>query len=134
MFFISLAPDHWPLTTGVHAATTVLRGKIRVVYDLITDNPAVGIEAIPNYSNATFSQKVISEDEFSKRVEVIVDISNPLTSKTPFPLPASALSDELKMGLAPEKNIQVDDQEIRRAARDITAKARIGRASCRERG
>ena len=70
--------------------------KSGVVYDLITDNPAVGIEAIPNYSNATFSQKVLSEDEFSKRVEVIVDISNPLASKTPFPLPASALSDELK--------------------------------------
>ncbi|MBF8251083.1 MAG: TGc protein, partial [Deltaproteobacteria bacterium] len=106
------------------AATTVLRGKIRVVYDLITDNPAVGIEAIPNYSNATFSQKVISEDEFSKRVEIIVDISNPLASKTPFPLPASALSDELKKGLAPEKNIQTDDVEIKKAAKEITAKAK----------
>ncbi|MEK6726006.1 MAG: transglutaminase-like domain-containing protein [Deltaproteobacteria bacterium] len=116
---------HSSLLAGVaSAATTVLRGKIRVVYDLITDNPAVGIEAIPNYSNATFSQKVLSEDEFSKRVEVIVDISNPLASKTPFPLPASALSDELKKGLGPGKNIQVDDQEIRGAARDITAKAK----------
>lgn len=106
-----------------HAATTVLKGKIKVVYDLITDNPEVGIESIPNYSNATFSQKVLSEDEFSKRVEVIVDISGPIASKTLFPIPASALSDELKRGLGPEKNIQVDDEEIKRTAREITARA-----------
>lgn len=110
--------------TEGHTATTVLKGKIRVVYDLITDNPAVGIEAIPTYSNATFSQKVLSEDEFSKRVEVIVDISKHLASKTPFPLPPSALSSELKKGLGPEKKIQVDDQEIRSIAREITANAR----------
>lgn len=124
IFFVLLAPGPWPLTTGVYAATTVLKGKIRVVYDLITDNPAVGIEAIPNYSNATFSQKVLSEDEFSKRVEVIVDISKPLGSKAPFPVPDSALSDELKKGLTPEKNIQVEDPEIQRAAREITARAK----------
>lgn len=124
VFFVLLAPDPWPLTTEVHAATTVLRGKIKVVYDLITDNPSVGIEAIPNYSNATFSQKVISEDEFSKRVQVIIDISKPLDSKTPFPIIASAVSNELKKFLGSEKKIQVDDPEIRKAAKEITAKAR----------
>lgn len=116
---------HSSLFTGAaNAATTVLSGKIRVVYDLITDNPAVGIEAIPNYSNATFSQKVISEDEFSKRVEVVIDISRPLGSKTPFPVPASAVSKESKKFLGPEKNIQVGDPEIKKTAKEITAKAR----------
>lgn len=124
IFFVLLTPEPWPLTPEVHAATTVLKGRIRVVYDLITDNPSVGIEAIPNYSNATFSQKVVSEDEFSKRVEVIVDISKPLGSKTPFPVPDSALSGELKKGLGPEKNVQVDDPEIKKAAKEITARAK----------
>jgi len=124
VFFVLLTPEPWPLTPEVHAATTVLRGKIKVVYDLITDNPSVGIEAIPSYSNATFSQKVISEDDFSKRVQVIIDISKPLDSKTPFPVPASAISKELKKFLGPEKKIQVDDPEIRKAAKEITAKAR----------
>lgn len=110
-------------TCSSEAATTVLKGKVRVVYDLITDNPAVGIEAIPSYSNATFSQKVLSEDEFSKRVEVVVDISRPLASKTPFPIPPDTLSNKLKKGLAPEKNIQADDPEIKKAAREITSRA-----------
>ena len=49
------------------AGLTVLEGEHVVVYDIV--NPR-GVAYIPDYSNESFEQKVISQDEFSKRVQV----------------------------------------------------------------
>ena len=56
------------------AATKVLTGKHVVIYDIV--NPT-GVEFLPNYSNNSYSQKVIQEDEFSKRVLIEINL-NPL--------------------------------------------------------
>jgi hypothetical protein len=49
------------------AELKVLDGEHTVIYDIV--NPR-GVAFIPDYSNESFEQKVISQDEFSKRVRV----------------------------------------------------------------
>ena len=49
------------------AGLKILEGEHTVVYDIV--NPR-GVAFIPDYSNESFEQKVISQDEFSKRVQV----------------------------------------------------------------
>ena len=49
-------------SSSAHAGLSVLEGEHTVVYDIV--NPR-GVAFIPNYSNDSFEQKVISQDEFS---------------------------------------------------------------------
>ena len=55
------------------SATKVLIGKHTIVYDIV--NPT-GVEFLPNYSNSSYSQKVLQEDEFSKRVLIEVNLAS----------------------------------------------------------
>jgi hypothetical protein len=59
------------LMSPASAATKILTGKHTVIYDIV--NPT-GVEFLPNYSNNSYSQKIIQEDEFSKRV--LIEISD----------------------------------------------------------
>jgi len=98
------------------AETTLLRGEHTITYDII--NPE-GVWEIPDYSNDSFSQKIIEADEYSKRVVVSIKL-HPLNSKIAFPLPSGIIPNELLPFLKPEKDIQSDNPAIIEAARRIT--------------
>ena len=84
------------------ADTKVLSGKHTIVYDIV--NP-LGVEFLPNYANNSYSQKVVQQDEFSKRVLIEVNL-NPLNSKAPFPFSAQRLPAGIGAFLRPDKDIQ----------------------------
>ncbi len=63
----------------------VLEGEHTVVYDIV--NPR-GVAFIPDYSNESFEQKVISQDEFSKRVQVTSRMS-PMKTRVPLSGPST---------------------------------------------
>ncbi len=98
------------------AGLTVLEGEHTVVYDIV--NPR-GVAFIPDYSNESFVQKVVSQDEFSKRVQVTAKL-HPLTSKAPFPVPANAVPQSLAQYLAPEKDRQANDPALVRFVTELT--------------
>ena len=62
----------------------VLEGEHTVVYDIV--NPR-GVAFIPDYANESFEQKVLSQDEFSKRVQVTSKM-HPLKTRIAYPVPA----------------------------------------------
>jgi len=90
------------------SATKVLIGKHTIVYDIV--NPT-GVEFLPNYSNSSYSQKVLQEDEFSKRVLIEVNLA-PLNSTAPFPISAQQIPYQMKSFLGPEKDIPVNEGNI----------------------
>ena len=105
---------------AVFADTKVLSGKHTIIYDIV--NP-LGVEFLPNYANSSYSQKVLQEDEFSKRVIIEVNLS-PLNSRAVFPLPTQQLSFEMKSFLNPQKNIPVNEEAIAAQARKLVQNAR----------
>jgi hypothetical protein len=105
---------------GARAELKILEGEHTVVYDIV--NPR-GVAFIPDYTNESFEQKVISQDEFSKRVKVTSRMK-PLHSRTPFPVPSSRLSSSVQRYLAPERDRQSNDPSIRRLAGEITSGSR----------
>ncbi len=98
------------------AGLKVLEGEHTVIYDIV--NPC-GVAFIPDYSNESFEQKVIGQDEFSKRVQVISRMA-PLKTRVPFPVPSPSLSSSVSQYLMPERDRQSDDPSITRLAGDIT--------------
>ena len=102
------------------AGLKVLEGEHTVVYDIV--NPR-GVAFIPDYANESFTQKVISQDEFSKRVQVTSKM-HPLKSVVPFPIPANTLSPEVSRYLLPEKDRQSNDPSIVRLVKEVTADSR----------
>ncbi len=102
------------------ADTKVLSGKHTIVYDIV--NP-LGVEFLPNYANSSYSQKVLQEDEFSKRVIIEVNLS-PLNSRAAFPIPSPQLSFEMKSFLSPQKNIPVNEEAVAAQARRLVQNAR----------
>ncbi len=102
------------------ADTKVLSGKHTIIYDIV--NP-LGVEFLPNYANNSYSQKVLQQDEFSKRVIIEVNLS-PLNSRVPFPIPSQQLSSEVRSFLNPEKNIPVNEEGIAAQARRLVQNAR----------
>ena len=104
----------------VEAGLTVLEGEHTVVYDIV--NPR-GVAFIPDYTNESFVQKVVSQDEFSKRVQVTTKM-HPLKSKVPFPVPANAVPQSLSQFLLPEKDRQSNDPSLARLVKEITANSR----------
>ena len=102
--------------TSAGAGLTVLEGEHVVVYDIV--NPR-GVAFIPDYSNESFEQKVISQDEFSKRVQVISRM-NPLKTRVPYPVPAGSISASASRYLLSEKDRQSQDPSIVSLVREIT--------------
>jgi hypothetical protein len=98
----------------------VLDGEHTVVYDIV--NPR-GVAFIPDYSNESFEQKVISQDEFSKRVQVTSRML-PMKTRVPYPLAAEVIPQSVARYLAPEKDRQSDDPAIQRLVREITGESR----------
>lgn len=102
------------------AATKVLSGKHTIVYDIV--NP-LGVEFLPNYSNSSYLQKVLHEDEFSKRVLIEINIT-PHPSHAVFPISAHQVPADLRSFLIPEKDIPVQEPAIRAKAQELTKDAR----------
>ena len=102
--------------TPADAGLTVLEGEHVVVYDIV--NPR-GVAFIPDYSNESFEQKVISQDEFSKRVQVMSKMQ-PMKTRVPYPVSMSSLSASASRYLLPEKDRQSQDPSIVNLVRQIT--------------
>src|SRR5208337_2658353 len=105
---------------SARADLKILEGEHTVVYDIV--NPR-GVAFIPDYANDSFEQKVLSQDEFSKRVQVTSRMS-PMRSRVPFPIPAQALSPTAAPYLRAESDRQSDNPSLIRLARDITKESR----------
>ena len=113
-----LAAGGW--MNPVYGDSKVLSGKHVIVYDIV--NPT-GVEFLPNYVNSSYSQKVIQEDEFSKRLLIEVNLDR-MNSTAPFPFSTDRLPREMKTFLGPEKNIPANDPEMAAQARKLAQDAR----------
>ena len=102
------------------SATKVLIGKHAIVYDIV--NP-IGVEFLPNYSNSSYSQKVLEEDEFSKRVLIAVNLA-PLNSMASFPVSAQQMPFQMRAFLGPGKDIPLNEANILSQARALTQGSR----------
>lgn len=98
----------------------ILDGEHTVVYDIV--NPR-GVAFIPDYSNESFEQKILSQDEFSKRVQVTSKM-HPLKTRIAYPVSTGIIPASASGYLLPEKDRQSDAPEIFRLARDITRESR----------
>jgi hypothetical protein len=103
-----------------HAELKILEGEHTVVYDIV--NPR-GVAFIPDYSNESFEQKIIGQDEFSKRVQVTSRMKL-LNTRIPFPIPSQVLSSSVQQYLAPERDRQSNDPSIRQLAGELTRGSR----------
>ncbi len=103
------------------AGLKVLEGEHIVIYDIV--NPR-GVAFIPDYSNESFEQKVLSQDEFSKRVQVTSKM-RPMKSRVPFPIASGVVPAALFQYLSPEKDRQSSDPAILRLAKEITKDSRF---------
>jgi hypothetical protein len=102
------------------SATKVLAGKHTIVYDIV--NPT-GVEFLPDYSNNSYTQKVLQADEFSKRVLIEVNLS-PLNSTAPFPVSTRQLPPQVRSFLGPGKDIPANEGNILSQARALTQASR----------
>jgi len=102
------------------AASKILTRKHTIVYDIV--NP-LGVEFLPQYGNSSYSQKVLQEDEFSKRVMIEVNLG-PLNSRAPFPLASQELLGEMRYFLNSEKDIPANEGNIGAEAKKLTQDAR----------
>ncbi len=104
-----------------HSGLKILEGEHTVVYDIV--NPR-GVAFIPDYSNESFEQKVISRDEFSTRVQVISKM-HALRSRVPYPVAARTMPGAVAQYLLAEKDRQSDDPSVLRLVRTLTASSRF---------
>ncbi len=102
------------------SATKVLTGKHAIVYDIV--NPT-GVEFLPDYSNNSYRQKVLQQDEFSKRVLIEVNLA-PLNSTAPFPVSSQQMPPQMRYFLGPGKDIPVNEGNILSQARALTQGSR----------
>jgi len=115
--FLSLTPGYLLRVPSPEAATRYLEGEHAITYDII--NP-LGVQSLPTYSIDGFSQKVIAQDEYSKRIVVSANLA-PFSSLTPFPVASEALGKVDPSYLLPEKARQSRDPAIVALARSIAA-------------
>lgn len=99
----------------------MLEGEHTVIYDIV--NPR-GVAFIPDYSNESFEQKVISQDEFSKRVQVTTKM-HPLRTAVPYPVPTDLIASSAGPYLSPEKDRQSGDPSIVRLAKGLAQGSRF---------
>lgn len=103
------------------AETRVMLGTHKVILDIVAaDWEKHPVEKLPNYSNRSFSQKVISKDEYSTRLLIEVKME-PLGSSAPFPI--SNLAANMREFVKPENMIQSDNPAMVQKARQLTAGA-----------
>jgi hypothetical protein len=107
-------------TAPARASLIVLEGEHTVVYDIV--NPR-GVAFIPDYSNESFVQKVVSRDEYSTRLQVSSKM-HPLTSRVPFPMPPGRVPAAVQQYLQPERDRQSNDPAIARLSSEITRGSR----------
>jgi hypothetical protein len=107
-------------TASAHAGLKILEGEHTVTYDIV--NPR-GVAFIPDYSNESFTQKVLSQDEFSKRVQVTTRLL-PMKTRVPYPVPAGTISGSIRQYLEPERDRQSNDPNISKLARDLAQGSR----------
>lgn len=106
--------------SNASAALKILDGEHTVIYDIV--NPR-GVAFIPDYANENFEQKVIAQDEFSKRVQVISRM-HPMRTRVPYPVDAASIGSVNRQYLLPEKDRQSDDRTIQRLARGLVQRSR----------
>jgi hypothetical protein len=109
VLFILIAPP------GSRAGLTVLEGEHTVIYDIV--NPR-GVAFIPDYTNESFVQKVLSQDEFSKRVQVTSKMAL-MKTRVPYPIPAGRVTGTLQQYLMPERERQSGDPSIVKLTREL---------------
>jgi len=102
------------------AGLKILEGEHTVIYDIV--NPR-GVAFIPDYSNEAFTQKVIAQDEFSKRVQVTAKM-HPMKTRVPFPVPSGSISGAYLQYLQPERDRQSNDPSLQQLAREVTRGSR----------
>jgi protocatechuate 3,4-dioxygenase beta subunit len=98
------------------AGLKVLDGEHTVVYDIV--NPR-GVAFIPDYSNESFEQKVISQDEFSKRVQVTAKM-HAMKTRVPYPIASGVIPVSVTRYLMAERDRQSNDPSLLRLVREIT--------------
>lgn len=103
------------------ASLKILEGEHTVIYDIV--NPR-GVAFLPDYSNESFEQRVISQDEFSKRVQVTSKM-HAMKTRVPYPIAPGTIPSSLGQYLLPEKDRQSDDQSIIRLAREAARESRF---------
>ena len=108
------------LAGNAGAGLKVLDGRHRVIYDIV--NPR-GVAFIPDYSNESFEQKVISQDEFSKRVQVTSNM-HAMKTRVSYPIAPGTIPPSIALYLRPEKDRQSNDPSILRLAAGITKESR----------
>src|SRR5512143_1128287 len=101
---------------GAEASLKILEGEHTVVYDIV--NPR-GVAFLPDYSNESFEQKVISQDEFSKRVQVTSRMY-PMKTPVTYPVPGGVIPSSVARYLEAERDRQSQDPSIVRLAQDVT--------------
>jgi hypothetical protein len=106
--------------TSAPAGLKVLEGEHTVTYDIV--NPR-GVAFIPDYTNESFTQKVLNLDEFSKRVQVTSRM-RPMKTRVPYPVPAGSITGGLQQYLAPERDRQSGDPGINKLARELAEGSR----------
>jgi hypothetical protein len=122
-YFIPIALFLLFSSVEARAGLMVLEGEHTVTYDIV--NPR-GVAFIPDYANESFVQKVISQDEFSKRVQVTSRM-HPLKTRAPYPVPSGMISGTVQQYLMPEKDRQANDPSIIRLTRELTQGSRYAR-------
>jgi len=96
-------------------ATRVLEGQHAITYDII--NPR-GVRHLPDYTNDGYCQKVLAQDEFSKRVSISTWLT-PLRSWASFPLSPSEVKRIDPSYLRSEAGRQSQAPEIVSLARSL---------------
>ena len=122
-YFIPIALLLVFVSVEARAGLMVLEGEHTVTYDIV--NPR-GVAFIPDYANESFVQKVISQDEFSKRVQVTSRM-HPLKTRVPYPVPSGMISGTMQQYLMPEQDRQADHPSIIRLTRELTQGSRYAR-------
>lgn len=110
----------FPFAQNAAASLKILEGEHTVIYDIV--NPR-GVAFIPDYSNESFEQKVISRDEFSKRVQVKSRM-HPMKTRIAYPAAPGVIPVSVRQFLAPELNRQSGHPAIVRLVREITENSR----------
>lgn len=104
------------------AGTRVMSGKHKVILDIVAaDWENHPVEDIPDYSNRTYSQKVLQKDEFSTRVLIEVDMER-MDADAPFPV--RGLSGSFDKYLRAESDIQSNHPSIAQKAKQLTRGAK----------
>ena len=106
----------FPSWNRAGAETILLSGSHSVTYDII--NPR-GLKNIPEYSNQSYSQKIVSQDRVSKKVRVDIKM-DPLPPSGPFPIDPGSLSPDLHRYLGAEEDVPAGNTRMIELAQKIT--------------